>query len=250
MKYLIDRAAFLGERLLTFLQGKGYGSFSTEYEVAALSRLLDRPIRLAVDVGANKGLYTDAVLSRFPEAEVHLFEPSKRNVEHLNDKYKSNDNVIVNKKALSSNAGVSLLYSDVEGSGLASLVKRDLQHKNISFVFEEPVETERFDRYFFEVLRGKDVDLLKIDVEGHELEVLRGCGEALKSIICIQFEFGGCNIDTRTYFRDFWLFLCNLGYEIYRISPFGAIKVQRYVEQHEYFVTTNYFAIRRKPSVL
>ena len=46
------------------------------------------------------------------------------------------------------------------------------------------------------------IDLLKLDVEGHELYLL-SAKKFISKISVIQFEFGGCNIDTRTYFRDF-----------------------------------------------
>ena len=47
---------------------------------------------------------------------------------------------------------------------------------------------------------------MKIDVEGHELDVLKGFGELIKKVRLIQFEFGGTNIDSKTYLRDFWEF--------------------------------------------
>lgn len=53
-------------------------------------------------------------------------------------------------------------------------------------------------------------------VEGHELDVLAGAEEALKSVQLVQFEFGGCNIDTRTYFQDFFYFFQQHGFAIHR----------------------------------
>ncbi|WP_445778772.1 hypothetical protein [Shewanella sp.] len=45
--------------------------------------------------------------------------------------------------------------------------------------------------------------MIKIDIEGHELSVLKVFGAAIEATKVIQFEFGDCNIDTRTYFQDF-----------------------------------------------
>ena len=50
------------------------------------------------------------------------------------------------------------------------------------------------------------IDFFKIDVEGHEMDVLKGIGDKISNIKLIQFEFGGCNIDTRCFFQDFWYF--------------------------------------------
>ena len=48
------------------------------------------------------------------------------------------------------------------------------------------------------------IDLLKLDVEGNELLALKGLSDSIEYIKIIQFEFGGSNIDSRTYFQDFY----------------------------------------------
>lgn len=35
----------------------------------------------------------------------------------------------------------------------------------------------------------------------------------------VTFEFGGCNIDTRTYFQDYWYFFKTFGFRVFRITP-------------------------------
>jgi hypothetical protein len=84
-----------------------------------------------------------------------------------------------------------------------------------------------------------------MDVEGHELEVLQGARRTLEDIRIVQFEFGGSNIDTRTFFQDFWYFFDEIDFQIYRLTPSGPIIVSSYSEQDETFRSTNYFAIRR-----
>jgi len=70
-------------------------------------------------------------------------------------------------------------------------------------------------------------------------------GGALKEIQIIQFEFGGCNIDTKTFFQDFWYFFKENGFAIYRISPKGPLLLDKYREADETFRTTNYVAVRQ-----
>ena len=47
---------------------------------------------------------------------------------------------------------------------------------------------------------------MKMDIEGHEPFALRGAKNSLQKGLFryIQFEYGGCNIDSRTYLKDFY----------------------------------------------
>ena len=58
------------------------------------------------------------------------------------------------------------------------------------------------------------VDFMKIDVEGHELFVLRGLGELLsqRRVRAFTFEFGAANVNSRTFFREFWDLIHPAGY--------------------------------------
>ena len=128
---------------------------------------------------------------------------------------------------------------------MGSLTQRKLDHFNIGFDVKEAVEKIRFEDYWKETLSRRQIDIAKIDIEGHELEALNGFGEALNATRLVQFEFGGCNIDTRTYFRDFWYFFKDKGFDMYRITPLGAQRVDQYRESDERFSTTNYIALNR-----
>jgi hypothetical protein len=84
-----------------------------------------------------------------------------------------------------------------------------------------------------------------MDVEGHELEILLGAPEVLKNIKIIQFEFGGSNIDTRTFFQDFWYYFQSTGFEIYRLTPSRPMLIKNYNERDEVFRATNFIAVRK-----
>jgi hypothetical protein len=105
------------------------------------------------------------------------------------------------------------------------------------------VQKIRFEDYWISVLGSRTIDLLKLDIEGHEMDALTGCGFAVTHAKVIQFEFGGCNIDTRTFFFDFWIFFAERNFRLYRISPFGLLPIVDYREIDKFFVTTNYLAV-------
>jgi hypothetical protein len=128
---------------------------------------------------------------------------------------------------------------------MASLTKRRLDHFGIDLNQTEAVTVQSLDHWIKNSENPPLPNILKMDVEGHELDVLIGAQKLLKTIDIIQFEFGGCNIDTRTFFQDFWYFLLERNFALFRITPRGVMLVNSYKESDEIFSTTNYIAVRR-----
>jgi FkbM family methyltransferase len=173
----------------------------------------------------------------------HLFEPQASLHQQLEQVCASLGSARLNRTAVSDSEGEMQLYSDDEGSGMASLAHRNLSHVGLTMRPLQKVQTITLDSYCEQQNIGT-VDFLKLDVEGYELAVLRGATGLLHSrrVAALQFEFGGCNVDTRTFFRDFWELLTSRGYQLHRVTPFGLRRISKYREADEYFLTTNYFA--------
>lgn len=232
------------ERVSAYVQGKGYGTATIRKEVNLVRKALRIPApRLAVDIGSNVGEYTAELRKKSPNCEIHLFEPSARNIQKLNERFADDKNITIMPYAIADRSGSATLFSDEPGSGLGSLTRRDLDHFDIKFDFKEPVNTLRFEEYWINQLGRRAIDVVKMDIEGHELAALDGFGEAAQATSVFQFEFGGCNIDTRSYFKDFWGFFTQLDFEIYRITPLGLERISKYRESDEFFSTTNYMAV-------
>jgi FkbM family methyltransferase len=231
------------ERYSSLLQGKGWIGITLEKEFFfATSLLPDKSPSLCIDIGGNKGFYTEEILKKFPQCKIVIFEPSISNIELLRLKYGQNKNISIEQKAISNFEGEATLYSNDHGSGLASLSKRRLAHFGIEFENFEQVPVIRFEDYWEDQLGSQSIDFVKLDIEGHELDALNGFRKALKSIRLIQFEFGGCNIDSRTYFQDFWYFFKENNFVLFRMTPLGIHKISSYSELDETFKTTNILA--------
>lgn len=233
------------ESICAIAQGKGYGTATVVQEIKVIMEVLGAPARLAVDIGGNVGEYTAELKRVTPALEVHIFEPAAVNLESLRNRFAGQSDVHIEGSALSDTAGAADLFSDVAGSGMGSLTKRRLDHFGIDFKVQESIATLRFEDYWNSVLKRRVIDIAKLDIEGHELAALRGFGEAIGSTKVIQFEFGGANIDTRTYFQDYWYFFKEKGFELHRITPFGSQPIPTYRESDEFFSTTNYIAVNK-----
>jgi FkbM family methyltransferase len=199
------------------------------------------------DVGANVGKYTILLNEVFREnSNILSFEPSKKTFNKLviNTNHIKNTNLF-NFGFGNANKFLTLYYNQEE-SGLASVYERRLDHFNIKMDLKEEIEIKTIDS-FCEENNITQINFLKLDVEGHELSVLNGAVKMLKKhkIDFIQFEFGGCNIDSRTYFQDFY-YLLSKDFYIYRIVVDGLHIIDNYKEMFEAFTTTNYLAERKE----
>jgi FkbM family methyltransferase len=242
---LLFRCFGVLERRCGYGQGKGYGTATIRREVAFVRKLLGRRPALAVDIGGNIGDYTAELARNAPDLEIHVFEPAPTNVVKLGQRFAATPGITVVPYGVSDVAGAATLHANEPGSGLASLTKRNLAHFNIEFEHADAVQVLRFEDYWLGPLAGRRVDIVKLDIEGHELAALQGFGRAIQHVAVLQFEFGGSNIDTRTFFRDFWLFFERTDFDLYRITPFGLEAIERYRESDESFSVTNFIAANR-----
>jgi FkbM family methyltransferase len=247
-----QRALQFTVQIAQYLQGIGAGSsVGSSGERAFLVRLASvRKNRYCVfDVGANQGQFASQVVSALGmnNLDLHCFEPSSSTFLILNDAMQPYPGLHLNNEALGKEMGGAVLYSNEVGSGLASLTRRRLDHFGIDFSRVEDVVVSTLDNYC--ATRGiEHIDLLKVDVEGHELDVLFGAESMFKAnaIDMVIFEFGGCNIDTRTFFQDYFYFFSEKNMVIYRITPSGYLmRIEKYSEICEQFRTTNFCAIRQ-----
>jgi FkbM family methyltransferase len=143
-----------------------------EPELLHLARIVDRG-RTALDIGANQGFYSYALAGRFQR--VLAFEPNSAIAEDL--RRSALAKLEVHNVALSATNGVQELYvptvDGVQQHGWASFDRFNLAEATDVLEVEVPVRT--LDSYALE-----GVDFIKIDVEGHEPEVLAGALDTLE----------------------------------------------------------------------
>ncbi len=222
------------------VQGKGYAT-PVSFEVKFASRFLIHAPSLFVDVGGNVGDYTFEIARRYPDCEIWLFEPAPANVQVLHTRFLGNPRIRVVPMGLSDQHGDLAFYSDAPGSGMASVHRRDV-HLND---FTTRISVTRFEDFWISTLDRRPIDLMKMDIEGHELQALKGLGQALREIHLLQFEFGRCNLASRTTWAEFFRFFESAGFSLFRYSPLGLQPVRQYYETDEYFLHANFLAVNR-----
>jgi FkbM family methyltransferase len=194
------------------------------------------------DVGGNKGDYTLMLSKSFPNSKITTFEPNPNTFAVLKSNVGTKSKLI-NKGVGKKNGELELFFdvnnkTSVQASSNPEVIKQIAKTTNLESVKVEIVKLDDF-------VTEQQIDLLKIDVEGFELEVLKGAERLIqeKKIKIIQFEFNEVNIIQRRFLKDFYDFLPN--YDFYRLNEKELIPLNEWQPKHEIFMFQNIIAITK-----
>ena len=144
----------------------------------------------AIDVGANEGAVLDSIVRLAPHGRHVAYEPIPALCERLAERYPAVD---VRRAALSDLAGTTEFAHVLDAPAYSGLRERADLPAEARRVQRIPVRTERLDEALEE---GYVPALIKIDVEGAELQVLRGALATLeRHRPYVLFEHGAGGAD-------------------------------------------------------
>jgi FkbM family methyltransferase len=159
-------------------------------ELTGLDWLIDSKVLIGdkrnvvlVDVGMNEGQTTEAMLQIFPDAKVFGFEPTPQLFAKLKERFARRENVVLFQKALGETKAKGTLHIS-RHPGATSLLPLDTTVSRGSLPAAPPivssceVEVDSLDKVLTHQNPGV-IDLLKIDVQGYELNVLKGTSQLL-----------------------------------------------------------------------
>ena len=193
---------------------------------------------LFLDVGANQGAITDVLLRKSKNCQICSFEPNPSAFKNLQSRFKGNPRVRLHNFGLGEKDGIFKLfvpiYRDYEFDGLGSLAPD----------FDDTWLSERvyfYNRKFLdirevicEIKRLDDLNLepffMKVDVEGHELEVFRGAQATIQKCQPIILMEDDEKSDAITKF------LGQYGYKLYRYSK-GNFIAGEHGSPNSFFMT-------------
>lgn len=198
------------------------------------------------DIGANTGGYSLELRKYFSNSEIYCFEPVKSTFDILTKNTEKHKIKLYNV-GFSDRIGTGELFNTVGSANteIASVYKEVFHEifKKDDVIASIEFKMDTIDN-FCKINNITNIDFLKIDVEGHELSVLKGAQYMLanKHIKIIQFEFNSHNVYSRVFLRDFYLMLKD--YEFYRVSQNGVIELGPYNSINEIFILQNIIAVR------
>lgn len=179
-----------------FIQRRLYFLGDYEPEQVTLWQKLAQQAEVIFDVGANVGLYSLTAAAANPQAAIHAFEPTPEVVARLQENISLNGfaNIIVNGVAVGQQAGEIVLHysggreGDNEGMNYVSAQTTRSSDRVVPIV--------SLDAYCQQGGINR-IDLLKMDIEGHEYHALCGAERLLShgAIRCILLELNSWAVE-------------------------------------------------------
>ena len=191
-------------------------------------------IEKIIDIGAHKGEFLEIMLNIEKVNSFYAFEPQKNIFNELNKKFVKNEKVtlfncamdkeISNKKLKISKISMKSSLAEVNENSLYLKFINFLAQSQSSFEGEYEVKTNTVDKIFEDINLQKA--LLKIDVEGFELNVIKGSQMKLGEIsfIMLENQFGNHFKDNN--FKDIIKYLSERNFVICKKFLFPTLHYQ------------------------
>lgn len=219
------------------------GTIANDHLAEILVSKIVRSKTVFIDIGAHIGSIMAAVQDRDSSISIVAIEAIPQKVENLRKKFPGCE---IHCCAAGASEGSVSFFIHHKETGYSSLTKPSRENKDFT---EITVPMRTLDDL---ISVNKAVDVIKIDVEGAELQVLKGSLHILTHYRpTIMFESGPDNHSSSHSKTELWQYLHQLKYDIYlpnRVAHDGAgLEQQGFIESHWYpRRTTNYFAIAQE----
>lgn len=199
---------------------------------------------ICFDVGGFVGDWSAAFLKNchdggLTEFQLYVFEPVPSTMEIMKKRLGNHDNVKFESYALSSNTGEDTIYVSNKLSGANSLHQENNQ--SVAVPINKITSMDFVSRN-----QLNNIDLLKIDTEGHDFDIIVGTIPLLKEkrIAVLQFEYNHRWIFSRHYLKDVFDLIEGLPYRLGKLCENYILLYDSWNHEHDRFFESNYVLIR------
>lgn len=241
-----------GRLAYTIARGEGRNSIETNGEAMLQRRLARHAAQsqddlVCLDIGANIGQWAESLVTACREAGIELlhliaFEPSQASREELNrcfERIRGSYRLEVQASAVGDYVGTANFDMTGGTAGTNSLAVGEADPAATS------VQITTVSQVFTEARIGHAL-LVKSDVEGFDPLVIKGALPLLREgrIGALQFEYNVRWIASRSFLKDIFELVAGLPYTIGKLVPDGVELYEKWHQELERFIETNYVLVR------
>lgn len=214
-RYLLRKDFFwkIKEKLLWFIRNNSRDAYKDQRKL-----LKNVESGIIIDVGAYIGNTVKLYQNYFPRYKIFCFEPFLESYYYLNNRFSNDSNISIFNKAIGCKDETRKLYLS-NFPNLNSLHKPKARSWGFNDDKSVVVETITLDD-FCSKNNIKHIDILKLDVQGSELDVLKGCKTILEggqiSLIYIEWQVVPLYENHHKYYK-IAEFLGNYNYQFFNI---------------------------------
>ena len=170
-----------------WLKGMLSGIYAT-IELKELIKGIKTPETI-IDIGSNKGQFILLIEKIYPNKNIYSFEPIKEMIDKQKKFFSYKNNIIFHNVALGSSTTLKefLITARMDSSSFLKIVSDKNKSKNYDIVENRNIQINTLDNLLINEKISHPV-LIKIDVQGYELEVLRGANNLLKKTDYLLLE--------------------------------------------------------------
>lgn len=197
--------------------------------------------RTFVDVGANRGTWTEAMLRHVSKIDRGIaYEPGRRAASLLRKRLGERSELTVIERALSDHVAPSQRFFEMPDGGNTSSLSPPADFGAVEIDVEVSTLDAEADRIALD-----RIDLLKIDAEGHDLAVLRGAERLLarNRIRFVQWEYSDAWMPAGATLAAALAYMTNLGYRSLLLKRDGLYRFD-YERFGEFFTFSNFVSLR------
>jgi FkbM family methyltransferase len=221
-QFILKNRQKIVEDIFTYPSAINNGYLHIERTISLAKKLNSSNGKCIVDVGAATGIISRIFSENFPDAKIYSFEPIKSTFSELQSNTEGYKNIVITNKGLGSEqkqASINITGRVTSSSLFESSNEIDDTYlaESLEGKSKEEIIISTLDK---EIPSSQNILVLKMDVQGFELEVLKGGRETLKRTDIILVE-----LQNHTYYKgapqyfDIDEFLRESGFVLFDIIP-------------------------------
>lgn len=219
----------------------GHLHFEKLFQIAIHYKLTDLKATI-VDVGGADGITSIMFNDGFKNAIINVFEPLKENIDVLSNNIKTYNRIILHQKALGSEKKDTVINIThrITSSSLLNINQKafddDYMSSQLKPENEQKVSVDTIDHLF---KNDDKILVLKLDVQGYELEVLKGASASLKKTCLIMVEMQNHNLYSGApMYYDIDSFLIENNFTLLQFIP-SLVEKHKQLEWDAIYINNN-----------